>query len=234
MASSLRFCPVRPKMGIRDAHVAKRFSKVKQVPGAVASFAASGSTAQNKLGRRTSRLEDEIVQIAAKKGLSVQTVLHNLEVIRGLLPDIHSSLKRMKAAEWVQLATNVDQIPSKLLALRRAYPKADAGRILALYPRALLLSADAIESSAHQVKLLLAGCLNPDQVVEGAPWLTDPSTLSIALTQLRSWYPSEDPVELIQKNAHWFVSSDERQTEGTPESSIDYSTDRLQGSWSNI
>lgn len=177
--------------------------------------------------RRRKRERGEIAEAAqrlAPTPLSAEQVARGLDDLEALLPGVPvGSLDLLKASEWARVASDPSRAARAALALRAAFPRADAAAIIRRAPRLALLRApedvarDAAAARAHLDPTLGRddlGCV--DAAVELVPELATPKGVATALALLRKWHPSHDPYELLRKDPTLLVNQDESDLAADP------------------
>lgn len=149
--------------------------------------------------RRKRRDLEDILQAAKKQGKSQDAIRSGVEQLEKLLPDA-VNLNRMRASDWVALASDVSGVASKLILLKTLYPKADVFSMVVSRPKTLLQSEEAMRADAEEVGKLLAGAKDVCAIIEAVPELMDATQLSRSLAWLRGAFPSQNPIELLQEN----------------------------------
>ncbi|KAG1672362.1 hypothetical protein FOA52_010980 [Chlamydomonas sp. UWO 241] len=148
--------------------------------------------------RRRRRDTADIVEAAARKGMSREAVVSAISQMHALLPDI-VNLDRIKASDWVKVLSDVGAVAAKLVVLKSVFPGASALRIVTKCPKMLLLTTQRVQSDAEQVAHVLANVPARDSIMEAAPDCATPEGLARALSALKAAMPSADPLEVLAK-----------------------------------
>jgi hypothetical protein len=177
--------------------------------------------------RRRARERAEIAEAGARlrpSPLSARQVASGLDSLEALLPGVPvGSLDLLKASEWARVAADPPRAAQAALALRSAFPRADAAAIIRRAPRLALLRDPAeVARDAAAARAVLDPTLGRDDVaavdaaVELVPELATPRGVAVALGHLRKWHPKSDPYELIRKDPTVLVNQDESDLEADP------------------
>lgn len=126
-------------------------------------------------------------------------VRQGLKDLDMLLPDL-IDLHKLKAADWATVALDVNEVASKLVALKTIFPGANAFRIVSKMPKMLLKPTATVIEEAEQVHKALSSCPEPDAIVEAVPDLVDPAALAKALSTIKAAMPGKNPLEVLQKS----------------------------------
>ncbi|KAL4420606.1 hypothetical protein ABPG75_010288 [Micractinium tetrahymenae] len=79
-------------------------------------------------------------------------LLEQVRQLQALLPGMESSLQRMKPAELVRMATQLEQISQQLLTLRRLLPTADVAAVVAAHPPLLRMGQEELGAALARVR----------------------------------------------------------------------------------
>lgn len=169
--------------------------------------------------RRRERDVKEIVEASKKLGIAEEAVRSNIKALTQLLPDIYPDMNRMRASDWAKVVSDTNKVASVLIVLKSAFPAANVSSIISKLPRILLQSLDEVQGNAEKVKQLLAsvdGEGEVDRIIEAVPSLSQPKELQQALSNLKSWFPAQDPIELLRSNPLILNNVGESSTEPDP------------------
>lgn len=79
-------------------------------------------------------------------------LLDQVRQLQALLPGMLSTLQRMKPAELVRMATQLDQISQQLLTLRQLLPTADVAAVVTAYPQVLCMAREELDAALNRVR----------------------------------------------------------------------------------
>lgn len=74
-----------------------------------------------------------------------------VEKLQQLLPGMGAALRRMKPAELVRMAAQLEAVASQLVALRARFPSADVAAMVAAHPPLLRMPAPELEAAVAAV-----------------------------------------------------------------------------------
>lgn len=156
-------------------------------------------TANTKHNTPNNTLNTPPHKAAKKLGKQQDAVREGVSQLEALLPGC-VNLHRMGARDWALLASDVNGVASKLICLKTLYPKADAFAMATARPKTLLRSEAELSRDAAEVKRMLSGAPDVDAIVEAVPELSEAPQLAKSLSWLRSAFPGQDAVALLQEN----------------------------------
>lgn len=177
--------------------------------------------------KRKRRERSEIAEAGRRlkpAALTAEQVDQGLDNLEALLPGVPvGSLDLMKASEWARVAADPSRAARSALALRAAFPKADAAAIIRRAPRlALLRSPEEVARDAAAARAMLDPTLGKDDpaavdaVVELVPELATPKGVANAISIVQRWHPSQDAYELLRKDPTMLLNQDESSLEADP------------------
>ncbi|KAL4451439.1 hypothetical protein ABPG77_009511 [Micractinium sp. CCAP 211/92] len=107
--------------------------------------ASPGWTADAQLRLAAEVFSAELQQDASE-------LLHQVQQLQALLPGMQSTLQRMKPADLVRMATQLEQISEQLLTLRQLLPTADVAALVAAHPPVLRMARAELEDALAKVR----------------------------------------------------------------------------------
>ncbi|GAX73489.1 hypothetical protein CEUSTIGMA_g941.t1 [Chlamydomonas eustigma] len=149
--------------------------------------------------RRKKRDIQEIVEAASRRGKKEQAVRDKLQQLESLLPDI-INLHKLKASDWVTVLDDVDEVATKLVALKTVFPRANVFKVVSRLPRILLKATVQVQNDAEQSRSMLSSLPDPDSIIETVPDLVDPLALSRALATLKATLPGQNPLQVLMQS----------------------------------
>lgn len=169
-------------------------------------------------GRKKEREIIEIVQAARKLSLQEQKVRDNIVTLGLLLPDLQPNTDRMRASDWAKLVADVDKVAAALVILKTAYPSANVSRIIAKAPKVLLQPLETIRDNADKVKQILHEVESGeiDAIIEAVPYLMNPDALVQSLSNIRRWFNTETPIQMLRTNATMLLNIEEADLPADP------------------
>ncbi len=70
--------------------------------------------------------------------------------------------------------------------------------------------------AAIQVKQMLASVPDIDAIMEAVPYLMNPAALAQSLANLRTWFPSSNPLQMLQENPTMLLNIEEADLDADP------------------
>jgi hypothetical protein len=123
--------------------------------------------------------------LSPKVGIDSDTLLANAAKLGRIIPGGPQSLKKMKPADLVRLASKIEEVPAKLINLREAVPPCiDVARLISSWPDVLLLPIDGILSVQTGYQAVLDQFQNEigedgvNEMLETTPQLLDSTILA--------------------------------------------------------
>ena len=136
---------------------------------------------------------DTKLQLAAdvlspKLGIPADILVQNVANLGPIIPGGAQSLQKMKSADLVTLASKIEAVPAKLIALREALPPCiDVAKLISVWPDILLLPQDGERSIKNGYQAVLdqfkkeIGEDGVHEMLETTPQLLDSTILANVL-----------------------------------------------------